>query len=116
MSNIYSDPSEFGLEIFGSIEKEPDYDFDMLVVWRDPKSREMFYAQDSGCSCPSPFEGYHDRASLTPVNRESFESFRSEVLSFRKEASEYGGSIEMSERLKLISTVQRHLPRKTTSP
>lgn len=33
------------------------YDFDTFVVWRHKKTGELYYGQDSGCSCPSPFEG-----------------------------------------------------------
>lgn len=32
------------------------YDFDTFVVWRHKKTGELYYGQDSGCSCPSPFE------------------------------------------------------------
>lgn len=65
-SNPYYDPGDFGLEIVGNIDlAEPDYSFDMLVVWFDRRRSGIFYwASDSGCSCPSPFEDYHSTEQL----------------------------------------------------
>lgn len=34
------------------------YEFDMLVVWRNRETGTVVYAEDSGCSCPSPFESH----------------------------------------------------------
>ena len=56
MSNVYYNPSDFGLEIVTEFElSEPCYSFDTVVVWANEKG-EYFIDQDSGCSCPSPFE------------------------------------------------------------
>lgn len=33
------------------------YEFDTIVFWATKDGR-VFTAQDSGCSCPTPFEGY----------------------------------------------------------
>lgn len=72
--DVYNQREKFGLEIVGDIswDAEP-YQFDLTVVWRDPKTGEMFYARDSGCSCPQPFEEYTSREKLTPI--ESFHEF-----------------------------------------
>ena len=60
MSNIYYSPEDFGLEVIGTIEwSEPDYSFDMTVVWR-AKRGQYWIGSDSGCSCPSPFEDIRD--------------------------------------------------------
>lgn len=60
MSNPYYDPDDFGLVIVGSFDwSEPDYSFDMCVVWYEPTSGKYYWASDSGCSCPSPFEDFH---------------------------------------------------------
>lgn len=57
MPNIYYDPEKFGLKIFGDIDwSDGFYHFDQTVVWQDDEGR-LYYADDSGCSCPSPFEG-----------------------------------------------------------
>lgn len=58
--NIYYNPQDFGLEIVGEFDwTEPDYSFDMLVVWK-AKRGEYWIGEDSGCSCPSPFEEVTD--------------------------------------------------------
>lgn len=57
MSNIYSDPQKFGLAIVGEVEfSSGSYEFDTSVVWRDVETGALYYADDSGCSCPSPFQ------------------------------------------------------------
>lgn len=32
------------------------YQFDMTRVYQHRETREVYYAEDTGCSCPSPFE------------------------------------------------------------
>jgi hypothetical protein len=54
--NIYYNPEKYGLTVVGEIEwSEPCYSFDTTVVWKD-KDGIYYWASDSGCSCPSPFE------------------------------------------------------------
>jgi hypothetical protein len=66
--DIYFDPSKFGLEVLTQVDlSEPDYSFDYLVVWRNLESGKLFYATDSGCSCPSPFEE-HGITDLEPFD------------------------------------------------
>lgn len=61
----YNDPGDLGLELVGEVDySDGDYNFDLVAVWRDPKTGDWFYAEDSGCSCPSPFEDYTTRESL----------------------------------------------------
>jgi len=60
MGNIYYDPQDFGLELVGEFDwTEPDYSFDMLVVWKSGRG-QYWIGEDSGCSCPSPFEDVRD--------------------------------------------------------
>jgi hypothetical protein len=55
--NVYYDPDEYGLETFGEIDwSDGNYVFDLTVVWRRTADGVFLYADDSGCSCPSPFE------------------------------------------------------------
>ena len=66
--NPYSDPEKCGLEI---VEVHSDdtlsYEFDMIVLWRELATGKLYFASDSGCSCPSPFENYHALSDLTPL-------------------------------------------------
>lgn len=67
--DIYYSPEKFDLEVVGEIDfSSGSYEFDLTVVWRDTETGALYYADDSGCSCPSPFE-YQGRDSLTRVTR-----------------------------------------------
>lgn len=58
--NIYYNPQDFGLEVVGDIERSDGcYQFDMVVVWKQARGK-YWIGQDSGCSCPSPFEDITD--------------------------------------------------------
>lgn len=55
--NVYYDPEKFDLSPVGDIDfSSGSYEFDMTVVWRRGSDGLFFYADDSGCSCPAPFE------------------------------------------------------------
>lgn len=55
--NVYYSPEDFGLTLLGVIDwSDGNYVFDYTAVWMDEAGR-VLYADDSGCSCPSPFEG-----------------------------------------------------------
>lgn len=65
MSNVYYDPEDFGLKIVASADwSDGCYQFDYFVVWADAENN-LFYGEDSGCSCPSPFENFNGLQSLT---------------------------------------------------
>lgn len=60
MGNIYYSPQDHGLEVVGEFDwSEPDWSFDMCVVWKERRGR-YWVGNDSGCSCPSPFEDVYD--------------------------------------------------------
>ncbi len=62
--DVYYQAEQFGLTQLGEIEwAEPDYSFDIGVVWID-EAGDLFYGQDSGCSCPSPFEDFTSKDHL----------------------------------------------------
>ena len=75
--NPYYNPKECGLEIVTSLEEDEAYQFDMIVVWKDTETGKLYMAQDSGCSCPTPFEETNSLSDLTEL--ESVEQFRSYV-------------------------------------
>ena len=58
MSDVYYDPASYGLTVVGQIDRSDGcYCFDLFLVWRDIITGSLFFAEDGGCSCPSPFEG-----------------------------------------------------------
>ena len=66
--NLYYDPQKFGLETIGEIDwSSGSYEFNYTVVWRRTADGSLLYGEDSGCSCPSPFDtdGIDD---LTPID------------------------------------------------
>jgi hypothetical protein len=67
--NVYDSPEKYGLELVGSTEwSDEAYQFDMTAVFRDAEG-QLYYADDSGCSCPSPFENYIGIEDLTKASR-----------------------------------------------
>ncbi len=65
--NIYDSPENYGLKVFAEVSNPAlDYEFSILVVWQD-KDGNLFYAEDSGCSCPSPFEDVFEIEALNTI-------------------------------------------------
>lgn len=65
--NVYYNPEKCNLTQIGMLS-DPDasWSFNDLVVWQHVDGR-IFYATDSGCSCPTPFEDYNSLEDLTEV-------------------------------------------------
>lgn len=75
--SAYSSPSAYGVEVVAAANVGGSYEFDMFVVLRATEGRkndagellfrkgQLFYATDSGCSCPIPFDG----VEWTPVTK-----------------------------------------------
>ena len=56
--DIYNNPKMHNLtQIDGLDEPDMSYSFTMLYAWLH-EDGTVYYAEDSGCSCPSPFEDY----------------------------------------------------------
>jgi hypothetical protein len=59
LPDLYYQPERFGLTVVGVIEwTDEAYQFDMTAVWVDADGW-VYWADDSGCSCPSPFETFN---------------------------------------------------------
>ncbi len=64
---IYGNPEQWGLKVFAEVSNPAlDYEFSMFVVWQD-KDSNLLYAEDSGCSCPEPFEGIASLGELGTI-------------------------------------------------
>lgn len=79
-NNPSYDPAKCGLEQVGYLSAHDQcYSFDEVYLWRDLATGQFYFAGDSGCSCPIPFESYTSLATLTRIpNREVL---RREVVS-----------------------------------
>ena len=99
-ANPYYSPEKCGLEQMYSLHGEEDYSFDMAVIWRDSDSGKYYFAQDSGCSCPSPFEDFHSLDDLTELNADTLYSL--------KETAENLYNVDKAEARSFISSA-KHL-------
>lgn len=82
--SVYYEPKTFGLEILCTFnDPEASYSFDMFVIWKHADGR-LFYARDSGCSCPAPFEDYTKLEDLTQITLPGLQSFKDAFESWRK--------------------------------
>ena len=64
MPNPYYDPEHLGLETVATFECELSYAFDMVIIWRHKDTGNLYWAADSGCSCPTPFDDYQTITEL----------------------------------------------------
>lgn len=61
----YHQPGMFDLTTVGEIDWDNEcYQFNMTVVWAG-KDGTVYWADDSGCSCPSPFEDINSLDDLS---------------------------------------------------
>lgn len=91
----YHDPEKFGLTLVGSIDYRDAYEFDIVAVFRDQQGR-LGYLQDSGCSCPMPFEnkGVNDLVLCTPNELHAALKERAEEnVYFDEDTSQYDAAI-----------------------
>lgn len=67
MDYLYYHPENYGLKVVAETEwTDFAYGFDLTVVWVDESSGLFYMADDSGCSCPTPFSDFH-RGNITPI-------------------------------------------------
>lgn len=80
--NVYYYPEKFDLTQIGMLsDPYASWSFDDLVVWQHKDGR-IFYASDSGCSCPAPFEQLNSLEDLKEVidTPESWKDFVDTVM------------------------------------
>lgn len=101
MNNIYYFPEHFGLEKLVELDEDLSYEYNTFIVVRHLESRRLFFAQDSGCSCPTPFEDYHFNSptdhDIREIEPHNFGIFEDEVNSF---------PVDMAQRQQAISVVR----------
>lgn len=77
-NRIYNEPEDYSLELLESLDcHDGGYGFDKFAIWFSRDRGMLYYAEDSGCSCPSPFEDLKfpvdfmttPRADLEPLRR-----------------------------------------------
>lgn len=83
MTTIYYSPEQFGLTTVGEVERRGGYEFDTFVVWQANSDGRLWWAADSGCSCPVPFEGVSFADGLTEVH--TFQELIDAINTWRNE-------------------------------
>lgn len=83
MENIYYHPEKSGFEIFDSIEMDASCEYSTTLILRNTESGRLFYVQDSGCSCPTPFDEASE-ADLKPLVLETIEEFERDIEEHHK--------------------------------
>lgn len=104
--NPYYSPERCGLKVVGMVEKEPDYDFNMFVVWESVADKDLYMGSDSGCSCPSPFEDTHSIEELERIG--SYDQFARALDSWEPYGALSGGPASVDS---LRRKVRRRLAR-----
>jgi hypothetical protein len=91
--SIYYSPEDHGLTIVGGVElSDACYQFDTVVLFRNAEGA-LFYAQDAGCSCPSPFEDFTSVDDLTPCTLQEFQAYVEPLV---KQKEDWYGEAEAS--------------------
>lgn len=86
---MYSNPKKFGLSPIGEIDwSDGNYVFDLTVVWKRESDGRLVFGEDSGCSCPQPFDdkGIDDLTVLR--SRGGLEDFKAHCA--KRQAESYG--------------------------
>lgn len=67
---VYYKPKDWGLVKMAEIDYSTgSYEFDLRVIWKD-EDGVLWSGADSGCSCPSPFEGFFEESDFERVTPE----------------------------------------------
>lgn len=103
--NVYYDPEKFGLRTVGELDYSSGaYEFDLTVVWIDDKKR-LYYADDSGCSCPSPFES----VGLDGLTKTTISGLRDHLRGRMKEM--YGEYVTDNDVVTLVDKARQAVSR-----
>jgi hypothetical protein len=93
-ANVYYNPKAWGMETVATLENpHADYDFNTLAVWQHEDGR-VFYARDSGCSCPSPFEDFRTFDDLYTWTKDNFDVFEEKVKNHARDWDESSGDFQ----------------------
>lgn len=55
-----------GFEVIAEYDQGASYEFDIHLFFKDPQGR-FFYGNDSGCSCPTPWENHNKESDYHRV-------------------------------------------------
>ena len=96
-SDIYYQPEKFNLESIGSVDIADSYEFNIIAVWKHKPTGKLYWAQDSGCSCPTPFEDYTSLEKLEEITENNLDQFQEILKDHKRYYSESGWDIHSLE-------------------
>jgi len=84
--DVYSNPKKHGLTTVAEMSWDNEsYQFDITVCWRDAEGN-LYWSDDTGCSCPSPFEDVKNKDELETG---TLQHLISDVQDRQRRAEEY---------------------------
>lgn len=93
-ANPYYNPEKCGLTKVAELDfSSGAWEFDLSVVWTYGDEKAFYWADDAGCSCPSPFEGV---SSFEQLTRGGFKEVR-DHLNSRFDAQTWGTYVKINE-------------------
>ena len=105
--NVYYFPEHFDCVIVDRLDNSESYEFDYFVVWK-ASDGTLFYGEDSGCSCPTPFE---DIKSFRILTDDNWAEFHDEVIKWSTPYSDWSRSVvteaDISEFFAKVSKAMR---------
>lgn len=107
--NLYYNPDKSGFSLFDEIDTASSYEFDKLIVLERLSDKQLFWATDSGCSCPTPFEDIGADELTSISNPHEYEEFAKAVT---QHCTNYGhnyGHNYKAEGDELLSKVRKHI-------
>lgn len=100
-SNIYYHPEKWGMSIFDQIDTAGSYEFDMFIILEKDDDKTLWYATDSGCSCPTPFENINSINDLDQITIDTLYNF--------EQALKNHNGISTEDYKKMYNAVKLHL-------
>lgn len=93
-SNPYYNPEKHGLVKVVEFDfSDGCYQFDLTAVWTKEGDKKFYWSDDSGCSCPSPFEGI---SSIEQLQSGPFKEVRNHLNS-RFDGQSWGTYVKINE-------------------
>lgn len=66
--NVYSSPENHGVRLLEVASKSGlSYRYNMAILVEELTTKNQYFARDSGCSCPAPFEKFKNVQDMTPL-------------------------------------------------
>jgi hypothetical protein len=78
-NNPYYSPECLNLTIIDSLDEDINWEFNIVLLWQHNETKELYWAQDSGCSCPTPFEDYNTLEDLNCLHKGNWNAFEQDV-------------------------------------